>query len=305
MRYAALLVLATAACAQNRPTFKTGVALVHVYAEVATADGRTIDGLTKSDFRIFDERKEQTILHFSAGEDPLDIILLFDISGSMQPKVRQVAAAAREGVQELRPGDRVAVMTFNTKTRVVLPFTDDLERVQRSIREDILSLQFGGATFIQSAVSDVAKRFFAEPRTGRRRAVLIVTDDLGQRTRRESTVVRELWEADALLTGLIVRGGAMYTVQLIQSAMHAYMVVGVKGIAAKTGGDFIASGDPGDGFQQAMRRIRRRYSLYYAMPEAKPGTRRSLRVELSPAAAAKYGKAQVRARTGYIATDRE
>jgi VWFA-related protein len=292
------LCLVPALFAQDAPTFKTRVALVHIDAEVVE-EGRTLNGFTADDFRILDQGKPQRLLHLSRGEDPLDIILLFDVSGSMKPKVQQVADAAREGMQELRPGDRVAVMTFNTRTRLVLPFTEDLEQVQRTIREEILALPFGGGTFIQSAVSDAAKRFMRERRGERRRAVLIVTDDIGQRTRRESTVVRELWEADAVLTGLIV-GGRAFQIGMVASPYMMALKVGVKGIAQKTGGDFIVSGDPAADFPAAMRRIRNRYHLFYAMPEGKPGVRRSIRVELTAAAARSHPKAKVRARTGYV-----
>jgi Ca-activated chloride channel homolog len=303
MRLGAFFLFAWLALAQETPVFKTDVSLVHLDAEVAAQDGRILTGFTKDDFRVLDEGKEQRILHFSAGEEALDLILLFDISGSMRPKVQQVAAAAREGVQELRPGDRVAIMVFNTRTRLLTPFSEDLEAVQRSIQDDVLSLQFGGGTFIQSAVSDAAKRLMREPRSERRRAVLIITDDYGQRTRRESTVVGDLWEADALLTGLIVRSTAVQTLQTLNTIMHPVMLglqVGVRGIAEKTGGDFIHAGDPAAGFQESMHRIRSRYSIYYAMPNAKPGSRRSLHVELSADAAKRYPKSKVRARTGYI-----
>jgi VWFA-related protein len=303
MRLAALLLFACGLFAQDTPVFKTDVSLVHLDAEVTGPDGRTLTGFSKNDFRVFDEGKEQPILHFSAGDEALDLILLFDVSGSMRPKVQEVAAAAREGVQELRPGDRVAVMVFNTRARMLLPFTDDLEAVRRSIQEDVMSLRFGGGTFIQSAVSDAARRLMRQARTARRRAILIITDDFGQRTRKESSVVRELWEADALLTGLIVRSKAVQTVRTIGTIMSPYMIglqAGVKGMAEKTGGDFIHAGDAGADFQESMRRIRNRYSIYYAMPEAKPQSHRVLHVELSAEAAKRNPKARVRARTGYV-----
>ena len=303
MRLTALLLIAGGVYAQESAVFRADVSLVHVDAEVAAEDGRILTGFAKSDFRVFDEGREAPILQFSAGDEALDLILLFDVSGSMRPKVQEVAAAAREGVQELRPGDRVAVMVFNNQSRVLMRFTDDLAAVQRSIQEDVLGMSFGGGTFIQSAVSDAAKRLMRQPRNERRRAVLIITDDYGQRTRKESTVVRELWEADALLTGLIVRSKAVQTVRAISTIMHPYLMglqVGVRGITEKTGGDFIQAGEPGAGFQEAMRRIRSRYSLYYAMPEGKPGSRRLLHVELSAEAAKRYPRAKVRARTGYM-----
>ncbi len=301
-----LLVLLTClswAFAQEAPTFKTGISLVHVDAEVTAADGSILTGFHKSDFRVLDEGKEQPIVQFSEGEEALDLILLFDVSGSMRPKVAEVAAAAHQGMQELRPGDRVAIMVFNTRPKTILPFTEDLDAVQRGIQSDVLGLRFGGGTFIQTAVEDAAKRLARQPRTNRRRAVLIVTDNYGQRTRREKTVVQEFWEADAILTGLIVRSHAAQTFQTINTITHPYLLsfqVGVKGITEKTGGDFIHSDDPGAAFQESMHRIRSRYSLYYPLPHGRPGATRSIHVELTGDAARRYPKARVRARTGYL-----
>lgn len=304
MRSKALLLLAGAlAFAQDDVVFRSAVSLVHVDAEVTDATGSIVSGLAKEDFRIFDDRKEQPIVHFAAEEQPLDLILLFDVSGSMRAVVQGVAAAAKEGLQELRPGDRVSVMVFNTHSRVVAPFTEDLEAVERSIQNDILGLHFGGGTFIQSAVDDAALRFLHEKKTERRRAVLIVTDNYGMRTRREESVVRDFWEADALLSGLIVRNPTyqkIHTVGLILGPQRLAMEAGMKGIAQKTGGDALRSDDPGSAFRDAMHRIRARYGLYYGLPQAKPGAARVVHVELAPDAAKRYPKARVRARTGYI-----
>jgi VWFA-related protein len=299
-----LLVIATVlGFAQETAVFRAGVALVHVDAEVTGADGRILTGLTQDDFRVLDERKEQAILHFSAEEEPLDLILLFDISGSMDAVVQGVASAAREGFQELRPGDRVSVMVFNSQSRVISGFTDDLDAVDRTIRDEVLTLRFGGRTLIQEAVDDAANRFLHEKRTRRRRAVLIITDNIGQRTRRETTVVRDFWEADAILSGLIVSNPAFQairTIGIITGPQNLLLQAGMAGIAEKTGGDAIHSHDPGTAFRDAMHRIRSRYSLYYALPQAKAGTTRSVHVELTPEAAKRYPKAHVRARTGYL-----
>ena len=297
MRAIPVLLLASA-FAQEPPLFRAKVALVRVDAEVTTPDGRILTGFAKDDFRVFDDRKEQPIVHFSAGDEPLDLIILFDVSGSMRPKVQEVAAAAREGVQELRTGDRVSVMVFNSRSTVISAFTEDLEAVQRTIQQDVLNTRFGGATFIQSATQAAARRFMGESHTERRRAVLVITDNYGQRTRNEMTVVRDYWEADALLTALVVRSAAvetLNTVGIIMNPARLALQVGVKGIAERTGGDFIRADNAGTSFQEAMRRIRTRYSLYYPLPDAKPGSHRSIRVELK-----RDSKSRVRARTGYI-----
>jgi hypothetical protein len=120
---------------------------------------------------------------------------------------------------------------------------------------------------------------------------------------KERTVVRDLWEADAIVTGLIVRsmgGRALRTFLAITNPQLFAMEAGMTGIAAKTGGDTVHSEDPGAAFQEAMRRIRTRYSLYYEQPKAKAGSHRALRVELTDDATRRYPKTRVRARLGYI-----
>jgi hypothetical protein len=78
------------------------ILLWQVDAEVIQ-DGRVLSGLGKHDFRVLDENKPQPLLHLSAGDTALDLILLFDISGSMGRVVAAVSAAAQQGLDELRP----------------------------------------------------------------------------------------------------------------------------------------------------------------------------------------------------------
>src|SRR5260370_11811337 len=136
---------------QERPTFRADVSQVHVDAEVLNKGGHIITGLTRSDFRLFDEGKEQSLVGFATEEQSLDIILLFDVSGSMRSKVEKVVGASHQAMRELRPGDRVAVMTFTTSTRLVGPFTDDQGAVEHYI-EDVLGLRFGDGTYIHQPV---------------------------------------------------------------------------------------------------------------------------------------------------------
>jgi VWFA-related protein len=288
--------------AQEPPAFRAGVALVHVDAEVTDGAG-PLAGFHKEDFLIKDNGEAQPILYFSQDVEPLDLILLFDISGSMRPNLQKVAASSRAALAELRPGDRIAIMTFNRNSRIVAPFTDNLSAVVRTINEDVLGGRFGGGTSLLAGVDDAAEYFLREPRTERRRAVLILTDNYGQRSRRGSTVVHHLWEADALLSGLIIRGAgerALNTAVMISSPLLVLLREGMEGVAEKTGGDTIKADDPGDAFRDAMRRIRLRYSLYYAMPPGRPGEQRQVKVELSADALSRYPAGRVRARKGYL-----
>lgn len=288
--------------AQEPLVFRADLSLVHIDAEVANAAG-PLAGLHKEDFWITDNGEPQQILYFSQDLEPLDLILLFDISGSMRPNIEKVAASSETALAELRKGDRVAVMTFHGSSRIVAPFTGDLDAVARTINEEVLGGRFGGGTRLLAGVDEAAEYFIREPRTHRRRAVLILTDNYGQRSRRASTVVHHLWEADALLSGLIIHSpaeAAINTAALVTNPMLAFLREGMQGVAEKTGGETIKAQDPGGAFRAAMRRIRLRYSLYYAMPDAKPGSERKVAVQLHPDARSRYPGARVNARKGYV-----
>ena len=283
------------------------MSLVHVDAEVTDGAG-PLSGFHKEDFLITDNRVPQHILYFSQDVEPLDLILLFDISGSMRPKIEKVASSSRKALAELRAGDRVAVMTFHGSSTLVAPFTDDLSAVARTINNDVVGGKFGGGTRLLAGVDDAADYFLREPRTERRRAVLILTDNYGQRSRRASTVVHHLWEADALLSGLIIRSPgetAVRTAMLVSSPLTILIQEGMAGVAEKTGGDTIKADDPGDALRDTMRRIRLRYSLYYAMPPGNPGEQRQVKVDLSPEALSRYPTGRVRARKGYLIPGRK
>jgi VWFA-related protein len=296
------ILLRTVLAAQTTPIFRADISLVHVDLEVVE-DGRILSGFGKDDFRVLDEGKPQPVLQFYAGDQALDLILLFDISGSMSAIVAAVSNAAEQGLQELRAGDRVCVMVFNSRSREIAGFTEDLSAVRKTIQEDVVHLRFGGSTRIQDAVDSAALRFLRETRSERRRAVLIITDNIGLRTRREQPVIRDFWEADALLSGLIVadpRVRRVHTIGLIMAPDAMLLEAGMKGIAARTGGDTIGAQDAGSAFEESMHRIRSRYSLYYKQPEGQPGSSRSIKVELTGEAAGQHRKARVQARTGYV-----
>lgn len=296
-----LAVIGSLAMAQDRGVFKTGVSLVHVDAEVT--DGmRMLTGFHKEDFRVFDNKSPQTILYLTQEETPLDLILLFDISGSMNPKLEKLAVSAHAALAQLSRGDRVAVMVFSTKSTIVEPFTEDMEAVEQTIKEKVLGKAHGG-THILLAVSDAAAYFLKETRTERRRAVLIMTDNHGQPSGHRNAVVRDLWEADTLLCGLELRSAgesAMLGVGAVLSPTAAFMnMENMTSVVEETGGDLIKGHNPGADFEEMIRRLRLRYMLVYALPQGKPGQQRKIKIELSEDARKKNPQARVRARDGY------
>ncbi len=279
-----LVLCATAAYAQNDPVFRSGVSLVRVDAEAIDAAGRVVSGLTKDDFRVLDEGNVQSLVNFSFDEEPLDLILLFDTSGSMHGKMLTLVRATELGFNELHKGDRVCVRAFSGTSTEVQPFTDNLQAVNLAILTQVLKLKFGGASRLEPAADDAALRFRSEPKTRRKRAVLIITDKPGAREPNEAAIIRDLWNADAVLSELILDRG------------HA----GTNEIVDKTGGVTIPARDPGEAFRDSVHYLRSGYTMYYALPEAASGAERKLQVELTPEAAKRYANVRIRARSGYI-----
>jgi hypothetical protein len=276
-------VLAFAAVAQE-PVFRSGVTLVRVDAEALDAGGVTLTGLKKEDFRIFEEGVEQPVVSFSFEVEPLDLILLFDLSGSMRGKLLQVVRAVELGFHELKPGDRVCVMAFHSGgSEDVVPFTDDLETLNQSVFLKVPGLRFGGGSNAGRGVIDAALRFRREPGSQRRRAVLVVTDQVAAGA---PGAVRELWESNAVLSELVIRGGP--DTQVLER--------GGSVVAASTGGATVVAGEPGLAFQMAVRILRRRYTLYYAALGGNPGSERHIEVRSGVIGA------RIRARTGYLVT---
>ncbi len=291
-----VLILALAAAgtvtatAQDDVVFRSGVSLVRVDAEAVDAGGRVVSGLTTADFIVLDEGKAQTLVNFSFEEDPLDLILLFDLAGSMHGKVLSVVRAAELGLHELRKGDQVDVMVFNTRAQDIQPFTADLGAVNQAILLRVLGLKFGGGSQIEMPADDAALRFRSEPKSKRKRAVLAITDKAGGNNASATAAVRDLWASDAVLSELVLGG----------SGQTRLMESGTNAIVDQTGGATIVAGVPGEAFQESVHYLRSGYTMYYPLPGAAAGSERRLQVELTADAIKRFPNVRLRARSGYV-----
>jgi len=80
---------------------------------VVTEGGRFVKGLTRDDFKIFDDGRERPVTSFQSNEAPLEVVLALDVSASMSTTLADVKAAAEGFLRALRPQDRVTVVAFN------------------------------------------------------------------------------------------------------------------------------------------------------------------------------------------------
>jgi len=298
-----ICVLASSDAASGRqtpPVFHAEVSLVHLDAEVTDASGRIITGLSKADFRVFDEDAEQPLVAVTGEDQPLDVILLFDTSSSMRSVSKKVAAAGHDAFSTLRLGDRVAVMAFDTDARLLTPLTNDFTAVEGSLA--FLSKDsYRGGTRIQDAVDNAGTRFvWSSQDEQRRRAVLVVTDNLGRPAKSEQAIVEDFWESDTLLSALIIPKH-----KSVAALIMGREPGGVDCIVEETGGDLVRTNDVGNTFADLLQRLRLRYGLYYRLPKGASGTLRRVRVALSPEAQTLHPGARILVRQHYRVRSRD
>lgn len=290
-RFGLLVLVCLTAMAQS-PVFKAGVDLVRVDVEVLSGRGPVAD-LTAKDFVVKDQGKAVQVAHFLREEAPLDLMLLFDISGSMKPAVTAVAQSSRRALAALQPDDRVAVSVVHGEVRRISELTGDRREVDAAIRFGVLAQKFTGATHLQEGVLISAVHLSATGQSERRRAVLVITDNEGDRTMDDDEVIDAAWKANTVVCGLVLK----------TNTRTPRGKRPIDKIAEKTGCEMMPSDSPGQGFADMIQRLRSRYVLYYSMPKTKPGERRDVEVELARDARGRTGNPRVLARKGYIAPD--
>jgi VWFA-related protein len=286
------------------PVFRTGVTLVKVDLQVTRRGGALVTDLTQQDFTVYDENQPQTISYFGREAEPLDLLLLLDISGSMRRSLEDLAAATRAALAQLHTGDRVALMLFSRRTEVAQPFTEDFSATQHKILDSIYKQNLGSGTLINESLIEAANYMKQQPVKGRR-AVLIVTDNEGLNYKSpDEEVVRAMYSADTVLSALVTRKGPKPpAVRRTGYTNPDFEPPDVYKISERTGGEAVEGlGRVSEVFQKMIERTRSRYFIQYAAPQADPGTFRKIRVELTPAARRRITDAIITARAGYYAT---
>lgn len=279
-------------------TFRAVVADVRV--DVLAFDGpRRIDTLAAEDFLLYDNNAQQIIKSFSRGREPLTLLLLLDVSGSMSKSLDQLAASSKSALAQLTPDDQVGIMLFSRHTRLHTPFTKDLSKISAGLRADLAATDLGSGTQINHALMDaVAYLNEAAPPTGRR-AILVLTDNLGINVELpDEKVVAALQNANTVLSA-IVTGRSRRNTAPPKFKNPDWTYANVFHLSDETGGDAIQSDKAGEAFPQLIENLRARYSLFYSAPGGQPGEFRKIKVDIHSIARNRHNKITLRYRNGY------
>jgi len=145
--------------------------LLRFNASVTDRNGRAIGGMKESDFTVYENGIERQVTKVVATNEPFNLVLLLDVSGSVEERIEFIRKAARDFLNTTSPQDRIAIISFRDDIQVISDFSTDRRMLSRKLDE----IDAGGGTALYDALgfvlADTVKQF-----RGERTAVVILSD---------------------------------------------------------------------------------------------------------------------------------
>src|SRR5689334_6955144 len=268
------------------------VTRVNLLYTVTDKKGRFVSNLTKDDFEIIENKKQQKILEFTAETDlPLRLAILIDTSNSIRERFRFIQEAAIGFVTTvMRPGkDRALVVSFDTSPELVSGLTEDQVAVTKAIRD----LRPGGGTALYDAIffSCRDKLMMDQPRDKFRRAIVVLSDGDDNQSR---------WTREQALEMAHKADTVIYTISTNITRIETGGDKVLKRYAEETGGiaffPFKAE-DLGQSFENIANELRHQYNVFYRPePLRRDGLYHPVDIRVKD-----HKELTVRARHGYYA----
>lgn len=309
----------TDATADEEGVIKVETNLISIPVSVFDRNGLYIPNLRQSDFKIFEDGREQEIAYFGTSDKPFTVVLLIDTSPSTQYKIEEIQSAATAFVEQLRPQDSVMVIEFDASVHVLTEMTNDRQKIYKAIRR----ADFGDGTSLYDAVEFSLRKRLSKIEG--RKAIVLFTDGVdttSYKANYDSTII-EAEEAEAMIFPIYYntffdnRGGisspfpfpgqgGILSGRGNSAEDYALGKKYLEDLAGATGGRvFRPEATPGGltrAFEGIAEELRRQYNIgYYPQKEGKAGERRQIKVRVN------RPNLVVRARDSYIvgATDNQ
>ncbi len=251
---------------------------VTVYVSVTNAAGEPV-GIDPSTIEIRENGEVMQSVNMQGGGEvggeaiPVTTMLVMDISGSMDKNDKLTAAkeAAKSYVSQMRSGDQVGLIAYDTQVYTVQPITSDTTALTGAID----GLKTGSDTAMYNALTEAENAL--ESISGRK-AIIVLTDGLDNKS--QST-------ADDVVAGI---GQSGLTISAIgfgdvgtvgQAGLNEEAL---KSLADQTGGvyGFVTAPDALRGlYTQQSRVLQSEYQITYVSPSTlRDGINRGLTVSL-------------------------
>ena len=130
------ILLTNAVKAQNEPDdahIKVDTLLLTVPIVVKDEKGRYVTGLTKNNFSVYENRKEQEIAFFFGEESPMNVAILLDTSVSTKEVLDKIQKAARDFIKVFRADDKGIIVSFDNRTTFLSELTGDKKQLAKAV----------------------------------------------------------------------------------------------------------------------------------------------------------------------------
>ena len=145
--------------------------LMRIIASVTDRNGRAIAGMRDADFSVYEDGSERKIVNVSPASEPFNLVLLLDVSGSVEERIDFIRKAARDFLRTASRQDRISIISFHDDIRIISDFTTDRVLLSKKLDE----LDAGGATALYDALGYTLVETL-KPLRGERTAVVIMSD---------------------------------------------------------------------------------------------------------------------------------
>ena len=175
---------------------RVNTTLVAVPVSVLDRQGRFVPNLKREDFSVFENGVEQSIAYFEPAEKPFTVALLLDTSASTHFHLSEIREAAIEFAKQLRPQDRVLIVSFNDEVLLLTEATNDLNLIETVIEENANT---GDSTRLYDAVDLTIKERLNKIKG--RKAIVLFTDGVDTSSQQATyhSTLSEVEELDALI----------------------------------------------------------------------------------------------------------
>ncbi|HMS39263.1 MAG TPA: VWA domain-containing protein [Pyrinomonadaceae bacterium] len=254
-------------------TINVESSIVVLNTTITDKEGKAVSGLKKSQFKIFEDGKEQTLDFFGAESTPFAAVILIDTSGSMESRISLARSAAITFLDGLRPEDNAAIYNFDSKVSLVQDFSNS-----RDVLDKVFELKANGMTVLNDAIMEAAQ--VLSKREEKRKAIIVLSDGADTKSKYGDSKV---------LKAAITAGATIYTIDMSSIEMNGrdrlQSQMALKNFAGKSGGKFIAvSGGIAlrQAFAEIVGELGSQYTLTYSPTNnVKDGKWRAIEVRVS------------------------
>jgi Ca-activated chloride channel family protein len=114
-------------------TIRVETDLIIVPTRISDQSGKSIADLKRQEFKIYENGVEQEIAYFAAENQPITVALVLDMSYSTVFKLNEIQYAAYEFINQLKPEDKVMIVSFDEKPHVLCEATNNREALKLAI----------------------------------------------------------------------------------------------------------------------------------------------------------------------------